>query len=98
MTTGHVSIAASLDGFIARRDGNLDWLMKQTTKGEDHGYNEFMDSVDGLIMGRGTFEKVLTFDEWSYNKQVVVQFTHKANRKSNLQQLHQHKLQSGINL
>ncbi|MGI9292772.1 MAG: dihydrofolate reductase family protein [Pseudomonadales bacterium] len=72
MTTGHVYIAASLDGFIARRNGDLDWLMKQPAKGEDYGYDEFMDSVDGLIMGRGSFEKVLTFDDWPYTKTVVV--------------------------
>ncbi|WP_108879398.1 dihydrofolate reductase family protein [Anderseniella sp. Alg231-50] len=72
MTTGHVFIAISLDGFIARRDGNIDWLMKQQTSGEDHGYDAFMASVDGIIMGRGTFEKVLTFGDWSYPKPVVV--------------------------
>jgi dihydrofolate reductase len=70
--TGHVFIAASIDGFIARSDGNLDWLMKQSTEGENHGYDEFMDSVDGLIMGRGSYEKVLTFGEWPYTKPVVV--------------------------
>lgn len=72
MTTGHVFIAASLDGYIARPDGGLDWLMKQDVDGEDHGYKAFMDSVDGLIMGRATFETVLTFDEWSYDKEVIV--------------------------
>jgi dihydrofolate reductase len=63
MTTGHVFIAVSLDGFIARQDGGLDWLMKQKTAGEDHGYDTFMASVDGLIMGRGSFEKALTFND-----------------------------------
>ncbi len=72
MTSGHVFIAISLDGFIARQDGNIDWLTKQQTSGEDHGYDAFMASVDGLIMGRGTFEKVLTFGDWPYPKPVVV--------------------------
>lgn len=72
MLTGHVFIATSLDGFIARRNGDLDWLMKQQTSGEDHGYDAFMASVDGLIMGRGTFEKVLSFDPWPYPKPVIV--------------------------
>lgn len=72
MTTGHVFIAVSLDGFIARKSGELDWLMKHATKDEDHGYEAFMTSVDGLVMGRGTFEKVRTFGEWSYTKPVVV--------------------------
>lgn len=72
MLTGHVFMAMSLDGYIARTDGDLDWLMKQKTASEDHGYDSFMASVDGLIMGRGSFEKVLTFDEWPYDKPVVV--------------------------
>ncbi len=72
MTEGHVYIAVSLDGFIARPDGDLDWLMKQPTDGEDYGYEAFMASVDGLIMGRGSFEKVLTFPDWPYAKPVVV--------------------------
>ena len=68
MTTGHVFIATSQDGFIAREDGNIDWLMKQKTDGEDHGYEDFMASVEGLIMGRGSYEKVLTFGDWPYQK------------------------------
>ncbi len=72
LPTGHVFIATSLDGFIARKSGELDWLMKQATKGEDHGYDAFMASVDGLVMGRGSLEKVLTFDDWPYTKPVVV--------------------------
>mgnify|MGYP001825684183 CR=1 FL=1 len=72
MITGHVFIATSLDGFVARKSGELDWLMKQETKGEDHGYDAFMASVDGLVMGRGSFETVMTFEEWPYEKPVVV--------------------------
>lgn len=72
MVTGHVFIATSLDGFIARRNGDLDWLMKHNTEGEDYGYDAFMASVDGLIMGRGTFEKVMSFGEWPYPKPVIV--------------------------
>lgn len=65
-------MATSLDGYVARRDGGLDWLMKQKTEGEDHGYDAFMASVDGLVMGRGSFETVLSFDKWPYAKPVVV--------------------------
>lgn len=72
MTTGHVFIAVSLDGFIARQDGDIDWLMKHSTEGEDHGYDEFIGSVDGLVMGRASYEKVLTFGDWPYSKPVVV--------------------------
>ena len=72
MITGHIFIATSLDGFIARPDGSLDWLSEIDTTGEDHGFNAMMASVDGLVMGRGTFEQVLTFGEWPYTKPVVV--------------------------
>ena len=72
MLSGHVFIAASLDGFIAREDGDIDWLTKQPTEGEDHGYERFIDSVDGVVMGRNTFRKVLSFDHWPFRKPVVV--------------------------
>lgn len=72
MITGHVFIAASLDGYIARPDGDIDWLGKRGDEGEDYGYAAFMASVSGLVMGRGAFEKVRSFDEWPYQKPVVV--------------------------
>lgn len=72
MTTGHVFIATSLDGFVARTDHRIDWLTKQQTTGEEHGYEAFMDGVDGIIMGRGSYENVLTFGDWPYSKPVVV--------------------------
>jgi len=72
MTTGHMFMAMSLDGFVAREDFGLDWLMKQKTEGEDHGNDAFIASVDGLVMGSGSFRTVLTFDDWPYEKPVVV--------------------------
>lgn len=67
-------IAASLDGFIARKNGDLDWLPSGEELGaEDYGYRDFIDSVDILVMGRKTYEKALTFDKWPYRgKEVVV--------------------------
>ena len=71
-----VFIATSLDGFIARPDGSIDWLSDANAvvpSGEDCGYKEFMASVNVLVMGRNTFEQVLTFGAWPYeNKRVVV--------------------------
>lgn len=72
MTTGHVFIATSLDGFVARQDHGIDWLIKQNTEGEDHGYDDFIAGVDGLIMGRGSFQTALAFDKWPYHKPVIV--------------------------
>lgn len=66
-----VFIATSLDGFIARDNGDLDWLPQGDV--EPHGYDEFMASVDALIIGRKTFETVLGFGAWPYGpKQVFV--------------------------
>jgi dihydrofolate reductase len=72
-------IATSLDGFIARADGSLDWLDDAQTlipEGEDCGYLEFMASIDGLVMGRHTFERVLTFDSWPYGQTPVYVMSH----------------------
>lgn len=72
MVTGHVFIATSLDGYIARNDGDIGWLMALSNTNESHGYDEFMEKVDGIVMGRGTYEKVLTFPSWPFQKPVVV--------------------------
>lgn len=70
---GHVYMAVSVDGFIARLDGGIDWLNKAPSdEGEDYGFKTFMASVDGLVMGRKSYEKVLTFNDWPYTKLVVV--------------------------
>jgi dihydrofolate reductase len=67
-----VYIATSLDGFIARKNGDLDWLPPGKEGSEDYGYAEFMSSIDFIVMGRNTFEKVLTFGGWHYDKKVIV--------------------------
>ena len=72
MPTGHVFIGTSLDGFIARRDGAIDWLTGFSSLGEDHGYDAHINRVDGIIMGRGTFETVKGFEPWPYSKPVLV--------------------------
>ena len=64
-----VFIGTSLDGFIARADGALDFL--PPGGGEPHGYDEFMATVDALVIGRKTFETVLTFDAWPYREKPV---------------------------
>lgn len=58
--------AASLDGYIATRDGGIDWLPPIEADGEDYGYHDFYASVDSIVMGSLTYEKVLRHAEWPY--------------------------------
>jgi len=64
-----VFIGTSVDGFIARGNGALDFL--PTGGGEPHGYDEFMASIDALMIGRKTYETVLAFDAWPYGEKPV---------------------------
>ena len=64
-----VFVGTSLDGFIARVNGDFDFL--PPGGGEPHGYDEFIASVDALVIGRKTFETVLTFDTWPYGEKPV---------------------------
>jgi dihydrofolate reductase len=64
-----VFVGTSLDGFIARANGDLDFL--PPGGGEPHGYDEFMATVDALVIGRKTFETVLAFDTWPYGEKPV---------------------------
>ena len=64
-----VFVGTSLDGFIARVDGSLDFLPEGG--GEPHGYDEFMATVDALVIGRNTYETVLGFDTWPYARKPV---------------------------
>jgi dihydrofolate reductase len=65
-----VFIATSVDGFIARPDGRLDWL--PADGGEPHGYDEFMATVDAVVIGRKTFETVQSYATWPYEQRLVV--------------------------
>ena len=70
-----VYIATSLDGFIARENGGLDWLDEANATvppGEDLGFRTFLDSVDAMILGRKTCETVLSFGFWPYGERPVV--------------------------
>lgn len=72
MTTGHVFIATSLDGYIARPDGDIGWLLGRDDPAEDHGYDAFIAGMDAIVMGRGSYEKVREFDAWPYQLPVLV--------------------------
>ncbi|WOO41129.1 dihydrofolate reductase family protein [Rubellicoccus peritrichatus] len=69
----YVYIATSLDGFIATIDGGIEWLEDAPNPdGSDFGFSEFISRVDALLMGRHTFEKVLSFGQWPYSVPVYV--------------------------
>ena len=72
MITGHIFIATSLDGFIARSDGDIAWLLERDNANEDHGYDAFIADIDIIVMGRGTFEKMQDIRPWPYSRPVVV--------------------------
>jgi dihydrofolate reductase len=67
-----VFIGTSLDGFIAREDGDIDWLTKFENPEVIEGFEKFIGGIDAIVMGRGTFEKVLTFPYWPHRQKVFV--------------------------
>ena len=73
-TTVSVFIGTSLDGYIARPDGDIGWLNEaEPIEGDDDGgYTDLFASVDALAMGRGTFQKVLEFDSWPYGEKEII--------------------------
>ena len=85
-----VYIATSLDGYIARENGELDWLDTANAtvpEGEDCGFLQFMEPIDVLVMGRKTYEKVLSFGMWPYgNTPVIVLSRNKIEFPSDLSQ------------
>ena len=67
-----VFIATSIDGYIADRDGRLDWLDDALLPGEDQGYQAFYDSVDALAMGSGTYDFIKDHEPWPFDKPIYV--------------------------
>jgi dihydrofolate reductase len=68
-----VYIATSLDGYIARKDGSLDWLVNiDNPEKSDYGFSKFITQIDAVVIGRGTYEVVAGFRPWPYNKPVFV--------------------------
>jgi dihydrofolate reductase len=72
-----VFIAISLDGYIARANGAIDWLSIVHPVDEAHGYQVFMASVDVIVLGRGTYETVHGFNDWPYTGKRVIVMTHR---------------------
>ncbi|HEY5249120.1 MAG TPA: dihydrofolate reductase family protein [Dermatophilaceae bacterium] len=71
-----VFIASSLDGYIATRDGSLAWLEEAARGDEDYGYDFFLESVDALAMGRGTYDHIAHLDPLPFGGRRVFVFTH----------------------
>src|SRR3989338_6011301 len=70
-------IASSLDGFIAKSDGDISWLDKYQDGKEDYGYSEFYKEVGASIMGANTYEKALTLKGGIDNKMPTYVITHR---------------------
>ena len=68
-----VYIAQSLDGYIADKDGGIDWLSDiPNPEDNDFGFADFINKIDAIVMGRNTFQKVVTFGTWPYTRPVFV--------------------------
>lgn len=67
-----IYIAISIDGYIARKDGGLDWLDRVGGFDEDYGFKKLLDSIDALIIGRKTYEVATTVQDPYPGKRVVV--------------------------
>jgi len=70
-------IACSLDGYIAKEDGSVDWLPQS----KDSGYDNFYKSIDTVLMGKKTYEQILTFGKYPYKDKTSYVFTRNPNQK-----------------
>ncbi|NGN70206.1 dihydrofolate reductase [Streptomyces sp. A7024] len=71
--SSHVFIGTSVDGFIARTDGDIEWLVSRGEAAGDYGYDAFAAGIDTVVMGRGTYEAVVAGGWWAYDgKHVAV--------------------------
>ncbi len=75
MTKFILYIATSLDGYIARSDGRINWLPEPTAIGEDRNYLEFYNSIDAIVMGYTTYEQILGFGDWPYSGKLAYVLT-----------------------
>jgi dihydrofolate reductase len=83
-----VFIGASLDGYIARADGAIDWLAIAEPLDESHGYDAFFASIDTIVVGRGTYETALGFGDWPYRGKRVIVMTHRPAESRHGEELH----------
>jgi dihydrofolate reductase len=76
-----VFIASSIDNYIATDDDRLDWLESAAKEGEDYGYGAFMSTVDGMAMGRGTWNHIESIDPLPFGERKLFVFTHRPPRR-----------------
>ena len=81
-----VFIASSLDGYIARSDGSLDWLSAVESSGVDFGYWAFFEAVDTIVVGRKTYDTVLGFAAWPYQGKRCIVLSHRPSRAQAIQE------------
>jgi dihydrofolate reductase len=78
MRTVSLYIACSIDGYIARKDGRVDWLFSDA----DYGYKDFLQGIGTIVMGRTTYDQLLTFGDYPYGgKEVFVASRSRAGQK-----------------
>ncbi len=81
-----IYIAESIDGYIAKEDGSLDWLDIVNIKGEDYGYHTFCSSIDTIVMGRKTYDAIANLVDWPYkNIRVIVLSTTLHSKRSEVE-------------
>lgn len=69
-------IAMSLDGYIAKKDDDISFLFEVEKEGEDYGHSAFLETVDTIIVGRKTYDKILSMGiEWPYGSREVYVLT-----------------------
>ena len=68
-------VASSLDGYIAKEDGDVSWLEDLDISLEETGYEEFYSTVDAIVMGRKTYDMIRSFGSWPYGDKPVWVYT-----------------------
>ena len=78
-------IATSINGFIARENGNVDWLDKFNSSEEDFRYKDFFDSLNTVVMGNTTYNQILTFGEYPYKNKNSFVFSNKIKEEDSVE-------------
>ncbi len=71
-----LNIACSMDGYIAKPDGDIDWLNEYLTSGENYGFHAFLDTIDSVVMGARTWDFILKYGQWPYGDNRGFVFAH----------------------